>query len=466
MRDDRFGTTAGGLASEPGESWLFAQELLGRPVCRPPEPRAETAAEREQREWVEAITDRDRSPWPVAPALISKPIRLPTPPAETAAERELREWVESISNLRERTWDSSKHPRGGFPENPGWFSPSGGGGGGVGSLRDNDGSARRQRIAGSPRSWHDLSQPGQTGHDNHSPSSSLPKAAGGDAKQGQMLAQKVIKPGTKPAASQPQPQWQNFVFGRPFGQFPDRVNVPIPKGATTVVTPPGDPNVELLRAQTEAHLRQQVPQEVRDALANGGVKTLYTDSLARHRSVIGNASVEHVGGRYVPTAGTVFVPHVLPNGQPNTFVQNNTRHEVGHAFDDMTNGSLSPQFLAAYRNDIKAIPRSQRAGHPPIKQFVPETYENPPLNLPHAEAEHWAAREAFAQSFADATAPNGALEHDPARGMSQPKEFRRLFKNTNDHMKKQFLPTFIAQQRQRQQQQPPPGQIPPRPPRP
>ncbi len=45
------------------------------------------------------------------------------------------------------------------------------------------------------------------------------------------------------------------------------------------------------------------------------------------------------------------------------------------------------------------------AGNPDIKQFVPETYEKPPLNLPHAEAEVFAAREAFAQSFADATAP-------------------------------------------------------------
>ncbi len=369
MRDDRFGSTAGGLASEASESWLFTQELSGKPVSRPPEPPPEMAAKREQREWVESITDRDRSRWPVAPALISTPTRSPTPPAETAAERELREWVESITGIREVTWDPALHPRGGFAENPGWFSPSNGGGaggstGGVGSLRDKDGRARRDRIAGSPGSPHDLSQPGQTGHDNRSSASSLPNAAGGDAKQGQMLAQKVIKPGTRPAAPPPppqgQPQWKNFVFGRPFGNFPDQAKLQIPANATTADTPPGDPNVQRLHAQIENHLRQQIPPEVRDALTNGGVKTVYTDSLSRHQNVLGNTGVAHAGGIYSAKAGTVFVPRVLPNGQPNTFVENNARHEVGHSFDDLTNGSLTPQYLAAYRQDINAMPLGQR----------------------------------------------------------------------------------------------------------
>jgi hypothetical protein len=36
--------------------------------------------------------------------------------------------LEALIDLLERFWDSSKHPRGGFPQNRGWFSPTGGSG--------------------------------------------------------------------------------------------------------------------------------------------------------------------------------------------------------------------------------------------------------------------------------------------------------------------------------------------------
>jgi len=48
---------------------------------------------------------------------------------DAAAEQELREFVEAITGVREGVWDPAKHPRGAFPQNRGWYSPTGGAGG-------------------------------------------------------------------------------------------------------------------------------------------------------------------------------------------------------------------------------------------------------------------------------------------------------------------------------------------------
>src|SRR5262249_8017974 len=50
---------------------------------------------------------------------------------EEAEAREGRPRCDLFTNpLRESGWDSSKHPRGGYSENRGWFSPADGGGAG------------------------------------------------------------------------------------------------------------------------------------------------------------------------------------------------------------------------------------------------------------------------------------------------------------------------------------------------
>ena len=73
--------------SPPSEAWLFAQGLLGAPI-------------------------------PVMPGPIPEP----------TAEPELLEWLSTVSTALE-AWDPDKHPRGGFPQNRGWFSHAWGAGG-------------------------------------------------------------------------------------------------------------------------------------------------------------------------------------------------------------------------------------------------------------------------------------------------------------------------------------------------
>jgi hypothetical protein len=44
-------------------------------------------------------------------------------PADHPSAQQKRR-LEELAELLERFWDASRHPRGGFPENRGWFSPS------------------------------------------------------------------------------------------------------------------------------------------------------------------------------------------------------------------------------------------------------------------------------------------------------------------------------------------------------
>ncbi len=90
------------------DSWLFAQAILGNPVPA------------QSRQLTEAL-----------------------------AEQELLEWVASISTALEGPWDPAKHPRGGFPQNRGWFSQTSG----VGSAKEPPakGPERSAKLAGNTR---------------------------------------------------------------------------------------------------------------------------------------------------------------------------------------------------------------------------------------------------------------------------------------------------------------------------
>ncbi len=413
------------------DTWLFAQAILGDPVTNFRESEPHETAENELREWLEAIT-------------------YPSPTAgfKGASQQRHLEWLAEITSSCASDWDSSKHPRGALPENPGWFSPTGGG---ASAEKDSGTAAASLSPPGSHD--HERVEPNMPGH-------ASPHAwAKGDVDNETLMAQLPQSGAGSP------PKVSDFVFGRPFGNFPRQQDLHIPPDMPVAITPANDPKVQPFGTDLAAHVEKQIPSEVRSALIAGGVKTIYTESLDRHKNFL-TGNIDHAGGIYSPMAGTIFVPRVLHNGDDNTFAQNNVRHETGHAFDDLTNGSLSPEYLDAYRADLKKIPRSQRENNPAIRQFVPEKYERPPLNLPHKEAEQRAAREAFAQSFASATATPDAPEYDEKSGMSKAREFRRLFPKTNDHMKSKFLPNFITQQRKQQlKQQPGPSQNPPGQPR-
>jgi hypothetical protein len=49
---------------------------------------------------------------------------------ESRETHEQLEWLATISTVHEAQWDAAQHPRGGYPQNRGWFSPTGGSGGG------------------------------------------------------------------------------------------------------------------------------------------------------------------------------------------------------------------------------------------------------------------------------------------------------------------------------------------------
>ncbi|MBS0211115.1 MAG: hypothetical protein JSS27_19390 [Planctomycetes bacterium] len=67
---------------------------------------------------------------------------------EEAHAQELREWVASITTT-EGTWDPAKHPRGGYPQNRGWWSP--GGGSNFGSRGSHDDSSPGRNVQGRPK---------------------------------------------------------------------------------------------------------------------------------------------------------------------------------------------------------------------------------------------------------------------------------------------------------------------------
>jgi hypothetical protein len=115
--------------STSNESWLFAQALLGNPIPRSREPGTNTNEDPEYREFLAAITtgratsrtsEQEHREW----------LQAISTSHERSSEdlQETKDWVASITTTYEGEWDPAKHPRGGFPENPGWFSPSGGGG--------------------------------------------------------------------------------------------------------------------------------------------------------------------------------------------------------------------------------------------------------------------------------------------------------------------------------------------------
>ena len=138
----------GSDGSPPTEAWLFAQAILGKTVPRIVSPEAKARANREELERLAEYSSRHAE----------ELRRLQATEAEARHDRELLEWAAQISTraeeklralqrkeaqeragwrraeqfaelLLEGSWDSSQHPRGGYPQNRGWWSPAGESGG-------------------------------------------------------------------------------------------------------------------------------------------------------------------------------------------------------------------------------------------------------------------------------------------------------------------------------------------------
>ncbi len=138
---------AGVGGSPPSEAWLVAQQLLGKPIPNSAAAAAEARRDREHLEWLAQISTRHEA----------ELRRLRGEEADARRRREQLEWLAKIStrhkselrklqrveaeahdaaarshafqesvNVQEADWDPAKHPRGSFPQNPGWFSPTGG----------------------------------------------------------------------------------------------------------------------------------------------------------------------------------------------------------------------------------------------------------------------------------------------------------------------------------------------------
>jgi hypothetical protein len=112
----------GGAVGEPqrSEAWLFAQALLGNHVpsisAAEADAKVKATAKRERMEWLAAISTEH-----------ARQLRGQLRAEEASLEKqELLEWVFAITTVNEAEWDASKHPRGAFPQNRGWFSPTGG----------------------------------------------------------------------------------------------------------------------------------------------------------------------------------------------------------------------------------------------------------------------------------------------------------------------------------------------------
>ena len=90
--------------------------LLGDDIPRSRGTEADAAAERAHLEWLARISPRYEE----------KLREIARAEAEERGKQVHLDFVARILNLREADWDPAKHPRGGYLENPGWFSPTSG----------------------------------------------------------------------------------------------------------------------------------------------------------------------------------------------------------------------------------------------------------------------------------------------------------------------------------------------------
>jgi hypothetical protein len=206
--------------------------------------------------------------------------------------------------------------------------------------------------------------------------------------------------------------------------------------------------VEALSPRLLAHVFARVPSVIRDALTAGKLKIVVLPKLSIYGLKSDDDDSTH--GLYRPAQGTIYIPMQPEAGVGNSGPERSIRHEFGHAFDHMINGSLSPEFLKAYWDDLEAAGklRDKRLDH-----FVPGK-----VGEPKTAEERWqrttpqertdAAAEAFAEAFAEATQATKEGQATEFGGAAAP--FREKFPRTIAHVRE-------AIKRFAQQQQPQPA---------
>ena len=123
---------------------------------------------REQLEWLASISDRHRDElrrlqsaeaearhqrellaWlaQISPRHERQLHGLLSEEAEAREAQERCKWLVESSNVQEAQWDPSRHPRGAFPQNRGWWSPTGGSGG-ASSKPDRPGGSSEPKETG------------------------------------------------------------------------------------------------------------------------------------------------------------------------------------------------------------------------------------------------------------------------------------------------------------------------------
>ena len=151
-------------------------------------------------------------------------------------------------------------------------------------------------------------------------------------------------------------------------------------------------------------MTKQIPAKILKLLTDNDVK-IYLCTSPR-------SDFETRGGCYRPLEGVLLLNERMADGRPNPNAARNARHEFGHAFDHYLNESVKKEFLDAYRTDLRANPNAFRNAD--INYYIP--------NPQKTEAD--AAREAFAEAFADVTRPQN--EQDGPRAAF----FRETFRAT------------------------------------
>lgn len=139
--------------SPRSESWLFAQAILGNAIASDVSLDAE-ARDRLTLEWAAQISTRAESKLHALQIQESRNHEVLSPSAQFAAE------------LREGTWDPSKHPRRGGPPNAGWFAPTGT----SGTTSQGTSASTSQGATSSPPPAKPSQRKPQSGDDGETPS--------------------------------------------------------------------------------------------------------------------------------------------------------------------------------------------------------------------------------------------------------------------------------------------------------
>jgi hypothetical protein len=97
----------------PADARQFAQMLLGTNGLITSDADAPASSDRSYHEWLARISPRHEI----------ELRRLSEEQAEAGHQQRLSDFLARILSVQEADWDPAKHPRGGYPENRGWFSP-------------------------------------------------------------------------------------------------------------------------------------------------------------------------------------------------------------------------------------------------------------------------------------------------------------------------------------------------------